>query len=41
MEGFNVLKQEGYNGFFECANEAEGVVIGWEEATLNNPKCWR
>lgn len=27
--------------YFECADEAQGIVIGWEMATLNNPKCFR
>jgi len=32
---------EGYEGSFECVDESQGVVIGWEEATLTDPKCWR
>ena len=32
---------EGYVGSFECVDESQGVVIGWEEATLTDPKCWR
>jgi len=32
---------EGYNGPFECVDESQGVVIGWEEATLIDPKCSR
>ena len=32
---------EGYTGFFECVDEAQGIVIGWEETILNNPACWR
>ncbi len=27
--------------FFECVDESKGVVIGWERATLSNPKCYR
>ncbi|MDN5200740.1 hypothetical protein QQ008_05195 [Fulvivirgaceae bacterium BMA10] len=29
------------NIYFECVDESKGVVIGWEEAILNNPKCYR
>ena len=32
---------QGYEGPFECADPAEGLVIGWEPATLTDPKCWR
>jgi len=28
-----------YNGFFECVDDNLGLVIGWELATLTNPKC--
>jgi len=31
----------GYSGYFECVDSEKGVVIGWEEATLSNPECWR
>lgn len=31
----------GYSGYFECVDSKKGVVIGWEEMTLNNPECWR
>lgn len=27
--------------YFECIDPAKGVVIGWELATLHNPKCFR
>jgi len=30
-----------YSGFFECVDERNGVVIGWENALLENPKCRR
>ena len=30
-----------YQGYFECADPEKGVVIGWEEAELRNPKCRR
>ena len=26
---------------FECVDNSRGVVIGWEKATLTNPKCRR
>ncbi|OIN59553.1 hypothetical protein [Arsenicibacter rosenii] len=29
------------NVTFECADPAKGVVIGWEQAELVNPKCFR
>lgn len=32
---------EFYEGYFECVEEGKGVVIGWENATLTDPKCWR
>jgi hypothetical protein len=28
-----------YSGYFECVNETKGWVTGWEEASLDNPKC--
>ena len=28
-----------YSGYFECVDEAKGWVVGWEEASLYNPKC--
>lgn len=30
-----------YQGWFECVDEDRGVVVGWEEAMLEDPKCWR
>lgn len=30
-----------YNGYFECVDESKGFVIGWESATLTDPKCYR
>ena len=29
-----------YNGWFECINEANGAVVGWEDATLKEVKCF-
>ena len=27
--------------YFECVDESKGVVIGWEKAKMNRPKCYR
>jgi hypothetical protein len=27
--------------YFECPDSNQGIVIGWEMTTLNNPKCFR
>lgn len=32
---------EGYSGYFECVDEDQGFVVGWEEAELLNPRCIR
>lgn len=32
---------ENYQGFFECIDDAKGVVIGWETAILQSPECQR
>lgn len=29
------------NVYFECVNDSKGLVVGWEEATLTNPECYR
>jgi hypothetical protein len=29
------------NVYFECADAAKGIVVGWEKKTLSNPKCKR
>jgi hypothetical protein len=39
--GLNQKYPELYEGYFECVEEGKGVVIGWENATLTDPKCWR
>lgn len=31
----------GYQGYFECVDESKGIVVAWEETTLENPKCRR
>ena len=30
-----------YVGYFECVDKEMGRVAGWENATLENPNCWR
>ena len=32
---------EGYSGYFECVDPTKGIVIGWEDAILENPGCLR
>lgn len=32
---------DNYVGSFECVDLSKGVVIGWEETELTEPKCWR
>ena len=29
------------NVYFECVDPSKGIVVGWEEKTLDNPKCRR
>lgn len=29
-----------YNGWFECIDEANGAVVGWEDAMLKQAKCF-
>jgi hypothetical protein len=31
----------GNDRYFECVDDSRGILIGWEEATLINPKCFR
>jgi hypothetical protein len=31
----------GNHKYFECVDATKGVVVGWEFAVLNNPKCFR
>jgi hypothetical protein len=28
-------------GYFECPDASKGIVIGWEEKLVQNPKCRR
>jgi len=32
---------DGFSGYFECVDSEKGIVVGWESATLDNPKCVR
>ncbi len=45
VEGLYPLSEqlfpENYDGYFECIDPEKGVVVGWEEATLENPTCSR
>ena len=27
--------------YFECIDNSQGIVVGWEKKTLQNPKCYR
>jgi len=38
-ERISDLFPDGYDGWFTCVNERNGIFNGWEEATLINPKC--
>lgn len=29
------------NTYFECIDTSKGMIIGWEEAELTNPKCFK
>lgn len=31
----------GQTTYFECPDAAKGVVIGWQQTTVNKPKCWK
>ena len=37
----DLLYPQDYEGFFECVDEANGLVVEWEESLLTDPKCWR
>lgn len=43
----NVFESKGFmpppktGVYFECPDNSKGVIIGWEEVILNNPKCYR
>jgi hypothetical protein len=43
-DAFPVISQEFppfSNTYFECPDTAKGVVVGWEQKELSNPKCRR
>ena len=27
--------------YFECPDPEKGIVTGWQQTTIKNPKCWR
>jgi hypothetical protein len=27
--------------FFECPDPRKGIIIGWQQKTIDNAKCWR
>lgn len=27
--------------YFECPDPAKGIIIGWQQTTINKPKCWK
>lgn len=27
--------------YFECPDPSKGVIVGWKEKLIKNPKCWR
>lgn len=31
----------GYEGFFECPDYNNGVILKWERTSIDNPMCWR
>ena len=39
--GETALFPPDYSGFFECVDPSLGLVVEWEDATLNNPRCDR
>ncbi len=41
QKGVNQTFPELYEGYFECVESGKGVVVGWEKATLTEPKCRR
>lgn len=43
-DAFPVIEQEFppvTNTYFECPDPAKGIVVGWEQKQLTNPKCRR
>ena len=41
IKATNYMSPENYTGYFECVDSTKGYVIGWEEANLVNPKCYK
>ncbi len=45
VEGGNTtgsnLYPAGYNGFFECVNPENGLVVSWVLVSMNDSDCWR
>ena len=37
----DVIFPSGYTGWFECIDDGQGEVVGWEEAILVNPSCFK
>ncbi len=37
----NGMYPSDFTGYFECVDRKRGVVIGWEDAQLTDPKCMR
>jgi hypothetical protein len=37
----NQLYPTGYSGYFECADTTKGFIVGWIEADLIEPQCYR
>jgi hypothetical protein len=38
----NSLKFPAQRGFyFECVDDSKGIVVGWEQKIISNPKCYR
>ena len=37
----DIYYPENYQGAFECFDPSGGILLGWEEALLTNPKCRR
>ncbi len=37
----DIYYPENYRGSFECFDPSGGILLGWEEAILTNPRCRR
>ncbi|MCU0341471.1 MAG: hypothetical protein MUE30_16455 [Spirosomaceae bacterium] len=38
---FPIQQNPPYIGYFECVDEAKGVVVGWEKVKMSRPRCYR